>query len=276
MSTHDAHGSAAVAADASRTEGRRPGPWPRAPRAVSLRLTLATAGRVLRQIRHDPRTIALLVVLPCVLLGLIAWMFDGTPVLDQFGPILVGLFPMIIMFLVTSVTTLRERQSGTLERLMTMPIGKGDFVGGYALAFALLATVQALVVVAFAVWACGMEVSGPVWVVVLVAVLDAILGSCLGLAASALARSEFQAVQLMPVVLFPQLITCGLLMPRDEMPAVLEAISRVLPLTYGVSALQDVAAGGTFADVSGAVAVIVAFIVGAIVLGTLTLRRRTV
>lgn len=274
MSTHDARSAAAVATGAP--HGERAGvPVRRAPRAVDPRLTLATAGRVLRQIRHDPRTIALLVVLPCVLLGLIAWMFDGTPVLDQFGPILVGLFPMIIMFLVTSVTTLRERQSGTLERLMTMPIGKGDFVGGYALAFALLATVQALVVVAFAVWVCGMDVSGPVWVVVLVAVLDAILGSCLGLAASALARSEFQAVQLMPVILFPQLITCGLLMPRDEMPAVLEAISRVLPLTYGVSALQDVAAGGTFADVSGAVAVIVAFIVGAIVLGTLTLRRRT-
>lgn len=274
MSTPDARGSATLSTGTSTHQGAAPDR--RAPRAASPRLTLATAGRVLRQVRHDPRTIALLVVLPCVLLGLIAWMFDGTPVLDQFGPILVGLFPMIIMFLVTSVTTLRERQSGTLERLMTMPIGKGDFVGGYALAFALLATVQALVVVAFAVWVCGMEVSGSVWVVVLVAVLDAILGSCLGLAASALARSEFQAVQLMPVILFPQLITCGLLMPRDEMPAVLEAISRVLPLTYGVSALQDVAAGGTFAEVSGAVAVIVAFIVGAIVLGTLTLRRRTV
>jgi len=275
MSTPDAREAATLATGTSRREGERAAPVQHAPRALSPGLTLATAGRVLRQIRNDPRTIALLVVLPCVLLGLIAWMFDGTPVLDQFGPILVGLFPMIIMFLVTSVTTLRERQSGTLERLMTMPLGKGDFVGGYALAFALLATVQALVVVAFAVWVCGMDVAGPVGLVVLVAVLDAILGSCLGLAASALARSEFQAVQLMPVILFPQLITCGLLMPRDEMPAVLEAISRVLPLTYGVSALQDVAAGGGFADVRGAVAVIVGFILGAIVLGTLTLRRRT-
>lgn len=274
MSMHDAREASTLAAGTA-VDHEHAAAASRAPRALSPGLTLATAGRVLRQIRNDPRTIALLVVLPCVLLGLIAWMFDGTPVLDQFGPILVGLFPMIIMFLVTSVTTLRERQSGTLERLMTMPLGKGDFVGGYALAFALLATVQALVVVAFAVWVCGMDVAGPVGLVVLVAVLDAILGSCLGLAASALARSEFQAVQLMPVVLFPQLITCGLLMPRDEMPAVLEAISRVLPLTYGVSALQDVAAGGGFADVRGAVAVIVGFILGAIVLGTLTLRRRT-
>ena len=102
----------------------------------------------------------------------------------------------------------------------------------------MLATVQALVVVGFAVRVCGMDVAGPVGLVVLVAVLDAILGCALGLAASALARTEFQAVQMMPLILFPQLITCGLLMPRDEMPTVLEWLSRVLPLTYAMEAMQ--------------------------------------
>ncbi|MEE6286373.1 ABC transporter permease [Georgenia sp. MJ173] len=238
-------------------------------------LTLATTRRVMRQVRHDPRTIAILVILPCLLLWLIAWMFDGTTVLNRFGPLLVGLFPLIVMFLVTSVTTLRERQSGTLERLMTTPIGKGDFVIGYALAFGVLATLQALVLVGFAVVVLGMDVAGELWVVGLVAVLDAILGAALGLAASAVARSEFQAVQMMPLVIFPQLITCGLIMPREDMPAVLEAISRVLPLTYGMSALQDLAAGAGLAEVRGAVGVIVAFIVAALVLGAATLRRRT-
>ena len=75
-------------------------------------LTAATARRVLTQLRHDQRTIALVILLPCLLIGLIAWMFDGTPVLDQFGPLLVGLFPMMVMFLVTSVATLRERSPG--------------------------------------------------------------------------------------------------------------------------------------------------------------------
>lgn len=239
------------------------------------RLTFATAGRVLHQIRNDPRTIGILVGLPCLLLWLIAWMFEGTPVLNSFGPLLVGLFPLIVMFLVTSVTTLRERQSGTLERLMTTPIGKGDVVLGYALAFGLVAVVQALVLGGFAVGVLGMEVAGELWVVLLVAVLDAVLGTALGLAASAIARTEFQAVQLMPVIIFPQLITCGLLMPRDQMPAVLEAISRGLPLTYGMEALQQLAAGAGFDDVRGAVAVVVAFIVGALVLGATTLRRRT-
>jgi ABC-2 type transport system permease protein len=242
---------------------------------MSPHLTLATAARVLRQIRNDPRTIGILVLLPCLLIGLIAWMFDGTPVLDQFGPLLVGLFPLIVMFLVTSVATLRERQSGTLERLMTTPVGRGDVVVGYALGFGVVAVLQALVLAAFAVWVCGMDVAGQLWVVLLVAVLDAILGTALGLAASAVARTEFQAVQMMPVIIFPQLITCGLLMPRDQMPTVLEAISRVLPLTYGMEALQDLAAGGGFVDVRGAVLVIVAFIVGALVLGATTLSRRT-
>ena len=237
-------------------------------------LTATTAGRVLAQLRFDRRTVALILVLPCLLLGLIAWMFDGTPVLDQFGPMLVGLFPLIVMFLVTSVATLRERQSGTLERLMTTPLRKGDFVAGYALAFAALALLQSLVVVGFAL-AVGMDVLGPLWLVLVVAMLDAVLGCCLGLAASALARTEFQAVQMMPAVIFPQLITCGLLMPRDQMPEVLEWLSRVFPLTYAVEAMQTLAAGGEWADVQGAVGAIARVILGAVVLGVATQRRRT-
>ncbi|QAY69907.1 ABC transporter permease [Xylanimonas protaetiae] len=237
-------------------------------------LTLATAGRVLSQLRHDRRTIALIILLPCLIVGLVAWMFDGTPVLDQFGPVLVGFFPLFVMFLVTSVTMQRERSSGTLERLMTTPLGKGDLVAGYAIAFGALATVQAVVVVGFALLV-GMDVAGPLGLVLLVALLDAVLGCTLGLAASAVARTEFQAVQMMPAVIIPQLITCGILMPRDEMPHVLEWISRVLPLTYAVESLQQLAAGAGWADVRGAIGVIAVWIVAAVALGVLTLRRRT-
>jgi ABC-2 type transport system permease protein len=242
---------------------------------MSVRLTLETAGRVLSQIRHDPRTIAILLGLPCLLLWLISWMFSGTRVLDQFGPLLLGLFPLVVMFLVTSVATLRERTSGTLERLMATPIGKGDVIAGYAIAFALVAVVQAVVLTFVTVGLLGMNVRGSLWVVMLVAVLDAILGATLGLAASALARTEFQAVQMMPVILFPQLITCGLFMPRAAMPGILETISRVLPLTYGVDALQRLAVGATFVDVRSDVLVIIGFIALAVVVGATTLRRRT-
>ena len=236
---------------------------------------LATAQRVLQQIRHDRRTVAILLLVPCLLMGIVAWMFEGTPVIDRFGPLLLGIFPLFVMFLVTSVATLRERQSGTLERLMTTPIRRGDFVLGYALAFAALATLQALVLTGFAVWVLGMNIQGQLWLVIVVAVLDAVLGTALGLAASSLATTEFQAVQMMPVVILPQLLTGGLLMPRDQMPTVLEWFSRAMPLTYGMESQQELAAGADFAGVQGAVGAIVLFIVGALVMGSLTLHRRT-
>src|SRR5690606_19053411 len=150
-----------------------------------------------------------------------AWMFEQV-VIDTVGPLLVALFPVVVMFLVTSVAMLRERVSGTLERLMSMPLGKGDLVVGYAVAFGTLAVFQALVLTGFAVWVCGMEVAGPLWALVVVAVLDAVLGTTLGLAASAVARTEFQAVQMMPAVMFPQIVLGGVVLPRDQMPAVLE------------------------------------------------------
>jgi len=242
---------------------------------MSPRMSLATANRVLRQVRHDPRTVALIVLLPCVLLGLVAWMYNGTPVLDTVGPLLLGVFPLIVMFLVTSVTMLRERLGGTLERLMTMPGRRGDVVGGYALAFGLLAALQAVVLVSVTVGLYGMNVAGPLWAVVLVAVLDAVLGTALGLAASALARTEFQAVQMMPAIILPQLILCGLIMPRDQMPGVLEAISTVLPLTYVINAMKSLATDPDVAGIWGDVGVVGLFIVLAVAVGATTLRRRT-
>ena len=243
---------------------------------MSPRLTLATAGRVLRQIRADHRTVALLIVVPCVLIGLLAWMFNGTIVFDRIGAPLLGVFPFVIMFLITSVTTLRERSSGTLERLLSTPLGKGDFLAGYALAFGAIAIVQALIATAFAIWVCGLDVAGPRWLLVVVAVVDAVLGTATGLFVSAFARTEFQAVQFMPAFVLPQFLLCGLLLPREALPRVLELVSNVLPLSYAVDAMRtlttQVDAAG---DVGRDVAIVAAFAVLAIALGSLTLRRRT-
>lgn len=238
--------------------------------------TLATAGRVLRQLRHDPRSIALMLVAPSLLVGLFAWLFsDQEGVFDQFGGAILALFPFIVMFLITSITTLRERRSGTLERLMTTPIAKADFILGYALAFGLMATIQAVVTVGFAVGVCGLEVSGPIWQLGLVAVVDAVLGTALGLLASAFARTEFQAVQFMPLLVFPQIILGGLFMPRDQMPDALYAISDWLPLSYAIDTINAVTAGDDGWNVYGPLLIVVAFAVGALVLASLTLRRRT-
>jgi ABC transporter DrrB family efflux protein len=231
---------------------------------------------VLAQLRHDPRSVMLLLVAPSLLVGLFAWLFsDQEGVFDRFGGAILALFPFIVMFLITSITTLRERRSGTLERLMTTPLGKWQFILGYALAFGLLALVQAVVTVSFAVLVCGLEVSGPVWQLALVAIIDALLGTALGLLTSAFAQTEFQAVQWMPVLVFPQIILGGLFMPRDQMPDVLYAISDWLPLSHAIDAMEAVTGGGEAWDVAGPLLVVGAFVVAALVLASGTLRRRT-
>ncbi|MCM3781119.1 ABC transporter permease [Microbacterium hydrocarbonoxydans] len=243
---------------------------------MNARRMLATAGRVLEQLRHDPRSIALMLVAPSLLVGLFAWLFsDQDGVFDQFGGAILALFPFIVMFLITSITTLRERRSGTLERLMTTPLDKADFILGYALAFGLMALLQAVITVSFAVGVCGLDLDGELWQLGLVAVVDALLGTALGLLASAFAQTEFQAVQFMPLLVFPQIILGGLFMPRDQMPDVLHAISDWLPLSYAIDTINAVAAGDEGWDVYRPLLVVVAFGVGALALASLTLRRRT-
>lgn len=240
------------------------------------RLTLVTAARVLRQVTRDHRTLALLLVMPVVLMGLLAWIYVDGPLFERIGPVLVTVFPFVIMFVVTSVATLRERTSGTLERLLTTPMGKGDLVLGYALAFGLLAVVQGVVVTALSVWLLGLETAGAAAWLVLVVVASGVLGTALGLFASAFASTEFQAVQLMPATVLPQFLLCGLLVPRDQLPRTLELLSDVLPLSYVVDAATAVARQAEpLADLGLPLLVIGGWIVLALTLGSLTLRRRT-
>jgi ABC transporter DrrB family efflux protein len=239
--------------------------------------TVHTAERVLLQLRRDPRTIALLLVVPCILVTLLKYLFVDRPaVFDRIGAPLLGLFPFVAMFLVTSITMLRERTGGTLERLMTLPLSKLDLLAGYGIAFAVAAAVQAATVSAVAFLLLDLDVAGAPWQVVLLAVLNAVLGSALGLFLSAFARTEFQAVQFMPAVVLPQFLLCGLIVPRDGMARVLELIAYGLPLTYAYDALDRLAAEGSWTGRVGLdVAVVGVAAVLALVLGAATLRRRT-
>jgi ABC-2 type transport system permease protein len=229
--------------------------------------TLATARRVLAQLRSDKRTIALLLIVPCMLMTLLYGVLDaGT--FDRVGLQLLGIFPFMTMFLVTSVAMLRERTSGTLERLLTTPLAKLDLLGGYALAFGVAALVQATLAGALALGVLGLDAGGSGAVVIVLAIGDAVLGMALGLLVSAFARSEFQAVQFLPAFVLPQLLLCGLLAPRDEMSGVLQALSDFLPMTYAVDAMSALTVGADFAVVALTAA-------GALALGAATLRRRT-
>src|SRR3546814_13289721 len=137
---------------------------------------------------------------------------------NAFGPALLAIFPFVVMFLVTSVTTLRERGSGTLERLLSMPMGKLDFLLGYAIAFGLFAAVQSILAVALCVGLLDLDVSGPLWLLCVVAVADAILGPALGLLLSAFATPASQAVQFMPALFVPQLLPCGSFFQNGRAP----------------------------------------------------------
>jgi len=243
---------------------------------VSARITVATALRVLWQVRRDPRTVALMLVVPAALLVLLYFVFDGREhTLQQIGAPLCGLFPFIVMFLVTSIA-LRERTTGTLERLMTLPLSKADVLAGYGLAFGALATLQAVIVCSIGFLALGLDAPHGAWLIGLLAIGNALLGMALGLFVSAFARTEFQAVQFMPALILPQLLLCGLFVPRDAMAGWLEAVSYALPLTYAFDAFAratspDALGGGMAADV----VVIAGGTLAALGLGALTLRRRT-
>ena len=240
---------------------------------MSLRRTLLTTQRILEQLRHDPRTIGLLLLVPSALVGLLAWSLTNDPgSFDAIGPRLLGVFPLVVMFLVTSVITLRERSVGTLERLFTLPLTKAEFVAGYALAFGALAIVQSFLVSVLSYTWYGLAHQGVPWRISVVALCAGLLGTAFGLALSAMAHSEFQAVQFMPAFILPQLLLCGLILPVSQLPTALRFISDVLPMTAAVHAIAPLESTWYYL---GQFTIMVAYILVALVVGAATLRRTT-
>jgi ABC-2 type transport system permease protein len=241
------------------------------------RLTFITAARILRQLRHDRRTLAMILVVPALLLTLLRYLYDNNPSLfDRVGLTMLGIFPLVIMFLLTSVAMLRERTSGTLERLLTTPIRKVDILLGYGIAFAVAAVIQAATVSTLAFTLLGLDVLGPPWLVAVLATGNALLGMALGLLVSAFANSEFQAVQFMPAFILPQALLCGLFQPRSQMVGWMHAISDALPMSYSVDALTQLGANTEpTATMWRDLTVIIGCIIVGLLLGAATLRRST-
>jgi ABC-2 type transport system permease protein len=239
-------------------------------------VTWATARRVFTQLRHDPRTVAMLLVVPALLMVLLRYVLDNPLAMNRFAPEFIGIFPFVVMFIVTAITMQRERARGTLERLMSMPLAKLDLLVGYAIAFGAAACVQVGVVLTISLTWLGVQLPGTPVPLVVIGVLDALLGMSLGLFASAFARTEFQAVQFMPAFVLPQALLCGIVVPRDQMTDVLRWLSDVLPLSYAVDAMQQITSGTSWSGQAiKDITVIVGFTVCALIGGALTLRRRT-
>ena len=245
------------------------------PLLKSLRRAIAVAHRVLLTIRADKRTVGLMFFVPSLLVGLFSWMFNSQAAFDKVGGRLVGLFPFVVMFLAASITTLKERRSGTLERFLTTPMRRGEFIAGYALAFAVMALVQSGITLAFASYVCGFDTKGNTAYLYLAAVVNALCGMSLGLLASAFAKSEFQVIQFMPALIFPQIILGGLFVPVDQMPSALHTVSDWLPLTHSLRAILDITDGKPQTDIVNEILVVAAVCAGSLLLGSLTLRKRT-
>jgi ABC-2 type transport system permease protein len=250
---------------------------------LSPRAYLATTGRILRQLAGDHRSVAMIVLVPTLIITLMYFMFDNVPhhpgspsPFNNACLIMLGVFPLIVMFLITSITMQRERSSGTLERILTTPLRRFDLLAAYGTAFSIAAAVQATVACVVAFWFLGFDTAGSPALVFLIAIVNAVLGVGLGLLCSAFARTEFQAVQFMPVVIAPQLLLCGIIVPREVLPEWLQWISNVLPASYALEALQQVGAHPEITAVAVRdIAVVIGFAVLAMALAAATLRRRT-
>jgi ABC-2 type transport system permease protein len=225
----------------------------------------------------------MILVVPSAIITLMYFMFQNAPtrpgVVSPFNNaclILLGLLPLMVMFLITSISMQRERVSGTLERILTTPLRRLDLLAAYGTAFSIAAAAQAVFACFVAFWLLGFDTAGsPIWVFV-IAIINAVLGVGLGLLCSAFARTEFQAVQFMPVVIVPQLLLCGIIVPREMLPDWLQWISNALPASYALEALRQVGAHPELtATAVRDIAVVVGFAVLALCLAAATLRRRT-
>ncbi|ORA76826.1 antibiotic ABC transporter permease [Mycolicibacter kumamotonensis] len=250
---------------------------------LQLRPFLATTQRILRQLAGDHRSVAMVLLVPSLVITLMYFMLadtahpPGTPSPFQVAClILLGLFPLFLMFVITAITMQRERASGTLERILTTPLRRLDLLAAYGTAFSIAAAAQASLACVVAFWLLGFETVGsPAWVFV-IAIVNAVLGVGLGLLCSAFARTEFQAVQFIPLVMVPQLLLAGIIVPRAAMPEWLQWISNALPASYALEALQQV---GTHLELTGVavrdIIIVLLFAVGALGLAAATLRRQT-
>jgi len=247
---------------------------------MSLSNTLSIALRVVRQLVRDRRTIVLILAIPLVIMTLLHYSFPGeSNVLDNAYPPLLATMGLLFSFMLTGMLTgisfLRERSQGTMERMMASPVSRVDMVVGYLLGFFVLALIQTLVVVLFTIYALGAyHAPGSLWRICIFQIIVVTVGVNLGIFISAFARNEFQMVQFTPLIIFPQILLCGVIWPVDQMSTALQWIAKFLPLKYAINGMTDIMLKGQgLLDVGYEIGILAAFAVAFAILAALTLRR---
>lgn len=192
---------------------------------------------------------------------------------DSLAPLLMGFFIFFFVFLIAGISFLRERISGTLDRILATPLRRGEIVMGYFLGFGLFVSIQTVLIQVFMIYGLKVTMAGSFWVVLLLNLLLATVALSLGTFLSAYARNEFQLIQFIPIIIVPQILFSGIF-DLSEAPAWAAGLSKVFPLTYGARALRDVMIRGfSLSDVSRDVLVLIGFCAVFLVLNTIALRK---
>ena len=232
------------------------------------------AGRIIRQLIRDRRTMAMIVVVPVVIMTLIGLSFPEEGILDYIAPALLATLALFFSFLLTGISFLRERSQGTMERLMASPLSRLDIVVGYLFGFFIFALTQTLIMVLFTIYVLGVNYYGDLWQIFVFQIVVITGAVNLGIFISTFARNEFQMVQFIPLIIVPQIFLCGVIWPVEQMPDYLQWLSAVLPLTYAVDGLRDIMlAGKSLLDVGFELAVLAGFTVVTSILAAIVLRR---
>jgi len=208
---------------------------------MTLDRTLAITTRIILQMIRDHRSVVLIFVAPTVVMCLVGFTFsDQEDTLNRLAPGLIATFTLIFTFMLTGVSFLSERAHGTLDRLLMTPVGRGDILVGYLLGFAPFAIAQATVVLLVTAFGLQVHYQGELWQAAILLLVLIVVAVNLGIFISTFARSEFQVIQFIPLILAPQIFLSGIILPTDQMPTYFQAVAKILPLRYAVDGLQKI------------------------------------
>jgi ABC-2 type transport system permease protein len=236
--------------------------------------TLTIAGRTMRQLLRDRRTIALILIVPLIIASLVGVSIPNKMILNSTLPAMLAMLVLFLGFLLSGISFLRERTQGTMERLMASPASRLDIVGGYLLGFLTFAIVQTLILFFYTVYVLHVDFRGDLWQIILFQIIIGVMSVCLGIFISVFARNEFQMIQFIPLIIVPQVFICGLLFPIDQLPGYLQWIAKFLPLTYGIDGIRALMLEGKgLLDIGKEVGILMAYVVGLMVLAAISLRR---
>ncbi|APC47773.1 ABC transporter permease [Virgibacillus halodenitrificans] len=196
-----------------------------------------------------------------------------TKIFDTFSPMLIGFFVFFFVFLIAGISLLKERTSGTLERLMATPIKRYEIIAGYLVGFGIFAFIQTIIIVFYSIYVLDIVHLGSIWLVILTNILIALVALSLGTLLSSFAVSEFQMMQFIPLVIVPQIFFTGIF-PMEGMADWLQSLGKIMPLFYASDALKGVMYKGfTFQDIAVDLLILLIFAALFIVLNIVALRK---